>query len=68
MTRESTDKEGGREVVGRGDKSEGGGMRHDVEKSKGRGGEFVARKMDHKESKSPFHGIGGRASTRREGY
>jgi hypothetical protein len=77
MIRESTDKVGGREVVGRGS-DEGRGMRHDVEKTKGRGGDFVTGlrvseranhdlKMDHHERvKGPFHKVGDRASTRRE--
>jgi hypothetical protein len=80
MTRESTDKEGGREVVGR--FPDGGReMRHDVEKTKGRGGNLVSGmtglkvperaqrdlKMDHHhDGKGPFHGVASKASTRRE--
>jgi hypothetical protein len=82
MTRQSTDKEGGREVVGRGS-DEGRGMRHDVEKTHGRGGNLVSGKgmtglkvperahhdlkMDHHhDGKGPFYGVAGKASTRRE--
>jgi hypothetical protein len=67
MVRETTDKEGGREVVGRSDASEGRGVRHDLEKTKGRGAGFISRTMDHEPHKSPFKGIGGRETTRREG-
>ncbi len=79
MVRESTDKEGGREVVGRGS-DEGRGMRHDVNKSSGRGAGFAKMdglkvperahhdlKMDHAErAHGPFHKVGSKASTRRE--
>jgi hypothetical protein len=77
MTRQSTDKEGGREVVGRGS-DEGRGMRHDVEKTHGRGGDLVTGlrvperanhdlKMKHEErARGPFHKVGSKASTRRE--
>jgi len=77
MTRQSTDKEGGREVVGK-MTSESTGMRRDLEKTHGRGGGLVTGlrvpgratrdlKMEHKErAHGPFHGVGSRASTRRE--
>jgi len=67
MARESTDKEGGREVVGRSmsDAGAAAGMKHDLMKTSGRGGDFQPTKMDHKPSKSPFDGVGKGASTRR---
>lgn len=76
MARESTDKEGGRQVVGH-MVSDRTPMKHDVEKSSGRGGALMNGlrvpdrahddlKMDHHErAKGPFHGIDGRPSTRR---
>ena len=63
MVRESTDKEGGREVVGEPD---GRGPRH-----KGihphLADQMIHRpKMDHEERRSPFHKVGERESTRLE--
>jgi hypothetical protein len=52
-------------------------MRHDVSKTSGRGGNFVSgkgaggeyvgkpMKADHEGHKSPFEGVGGKATTRK---
>lgn len=77
MVRESTDKEGGREVVGRSGGDEDG-MRRPMAKTSGRGGDSAMTglrvperahhdlKMDHAERKhGPFHNVGEKPSTRR---